>query len=121
MQKNGWTWSGNDFRANDPNYVGPHLKADCSRYNKSWYGYAYGNAIGTIAATFQGSGSAVLNYGNCYHSGEVIVSLNGNELSRVWGFVFEKEISFGFAKGDILEVKETSGIIKLNTFKINQY
>ena len=116
MQKNGWTWSGNDFRVNDPFYL-----SHCSRYGKSWYGYAYGNAIGTIAATFQGSGSAVLSYGNCYGDGDVIVSLNGNEISRIWGLLFEKEISFGFAKGDILEVKEHLGIIKLNAFKINQY
>ena len=121
MQKNGWTWSSN-VRVNDSNYLGPDTYSDCSRNNKSWYGYAHGPAIGTISATFHGSGSAVLNYGNCYFQGLVVVSLNGKEISRVGAFVFEKEISFNFAKGDILELKEIyTGIIKLNTFKINEY
>ena len=121
MQKNGWTWSSN-LHVNNAGYLGPSYYADCSRYEKSWYGYATGAAIGTISATFLGSGSAVLNYGNCYFQGQVVVSLSGKEISRVGAFVFEKEISFNFAKGDILELKEiNTGIIKLNTFKINGY
>ena len=121
MQKNGWVWSSN-VRVNDLNYLGPDKYSDCSRYDKTWYGYANGAAIGTISATFHGSGSAVLNYGNCYFQGQVVVSLNGKEISRVGGFVFDKEISFNFAKGDILELKEINiAIIKLNTFKINVY
>ena len=121
MQKNGWTWSSNVI-VNDVGHLGPSYYADCSRYNKTWYGYANGAAIGTISAVFHGSGSAVLNYGNCYFQGQVVVSLSGKEISRVGAFVFEKEISFNYAKGDILELKEINiGIIKLNTFKINEY
>ena len=59
MQKNGWVWSSNVI-VNDAGHLGPSYYADCSRYKESWYGYTNGAAIGTISATFLGSGSAVL-------------------------------------------------------------
>ena len=76
--------------------------------------------VGSAEATFQGSGTAKLSYGNCYYRGQVIVYLNGVELSRTAASSSMKEVSFKYEKDDTLVIKEINvGVIKLNSLELS--
>ena len=82
----------------------------------TWFGYNYGRSVGSVQTTFQGTGKAVLNFGNCYQSGRVIVYLNGKEISRAHGNTLRKEVEFQYSKGDLLRIEEVHvAIIKINS------
>ena len=88
--------------------------------DKTWYGYSYGQSVGSLQATFRGRGRAELCYGNCYRQGQVVVYLNDEEISRAEAYSKMKEVSFNFSKDDILLIKEINvGIIKLNSLKLS--
>ena len=85
----------------------------------TWFGYNYGRLVGSVQTTFQGTGKAVLNFGNCYQSGRVIVYLNGKEISRAHGKTPRKEVEFQYSKGDLLRIEEVHvAIIKLNSLEL---
>ena len=114
MRENGWII--NLKKENDQKYVGI-----CGR--KTWFGYEYGEPIGSIEITFRHDGSAKLSFGNCYDrkSGYVSVVLNGKEISRAGPMVKSKEVEFEFVKGDTLSIREVDGaIIKLNSLVLKE-
>ena len=112
MRKNGWEI--NVSRENNPKYSNW-----CGR--KTWFGYSRGRSNGLIKTTFLGNGRATLDFGNCYHSGKVVVYLNGKEISRAKGYIRSKEIKFKYSKGDTLMIKEMNvAIIKLISLTLHE-
>ena len=108
----------NGWRINVTNSMEPKYGFTCGR--KTWYGYNYAFSIGSIQASFEGTGTAKLRYGNCYMSGQVIVYLNGEEISRAEAYDTMKEVIFNYSKGDNLLLKEVNiAIIKLNSLELS--
>ena len=91
-------------------------KDKCGTHN-TWYGYKY-PGDGKISATFSGSGTATLDYGNCFGAGEVNVYLNDKLIDTAYKNAPEKQIIFGYSSNDALSLSETSGIIKLNSLEL---
>ena len=84
----------------------------------SWY-CSGSKAEGSISAKFKSSGSATLDFGNCYKKGIVVVNLNGARKSAAKAKVPSKSINFEFVTGDELKIIEKEGgIINLNSFKV---
>ena len=88
--------------------------------SETWFGSQRNNAIGWVNATFVGSGTATLNFGNCWKEGNVWVYLNDKELSNVSNGTPTKEITFSYSESDILGIKEDNAIIKLNSLKLKR-
>ena len=111
MRSNGW-------RINASYSMDSKYRARCG--GKTWYGYNYGMLVGSAEVTFQGSGTAKLSYGNCYPQGQVIVYLNGVEISRAAASSSMKDVTFNYEKYDTLVIKELNiGIIKLNSLELS--
>ena len=108
----------NGWRIDVTNSMEPKYGFTCGR--KTWYGYNYAFSVGSIQASFEGTGTAKLRYGNCYMSGQVIVYLNGKEISRAEAYDTMKEVIFNYSKGDTLLLKEVNiAIIKLNSLELS--
>lgn len=113
MAKKGWVFN-IDYHKDDDNFA---FTENC-RHGKTWYGYK-SQGIGTSMATFTGSGTAILNYGNCHNEGKVSVSLNGILLDSVDANKRSKLITFDFSPNDVLIIAELGdGIIKLNSLEL---
>lgn len=111
MERSGWSFNtNNDKRVEYKDSCGVH---------DTWYGYKY-PGDGSVTATFTGSGTATLDYGNCHTVGCVIVYLNGEIQDITYKNTPSKEITFDFSPNDVLLLSETEGetIIKLNSLKI---
>ena len=110
MQANGWKI--HTSFSSDPKYM-----EQCG--NDTWFGYSYLDDIGYVKATFVGQGEATLTFGNCYHSGQVLVYLNDKKISHANALVLQKEVTFNYSKRDDLMIKEVNtAIIKLNSLRI---
>ena len=112
MVKNGWTFDTN-YDQND------FYKSKCSAHN-TWYGYK-NPGDGSVSATFTGSGTLTLDFGNCYAKGGcVVVTLNKERKDIVYKNTPSKKVTFNFSPNDVLKLTETEGnaIIKLNSLKI---
>ena len=87
--------------------------------NNTFYGYSYdtGNDKGHITATFIGFGNATLTFGNCGNRGSIVLTLNNHTLGSA-GEMENQTITFSYAEGDILMLKQTEdvAIIKLYAF-----
>ena len=110
MESNGWVFDVTQS-------MGSTYANNCGV--ESWYGWTSYTAVGSIETVLQGSGMAILNYGNCYYKGVVKVYLNGNLISVAGAHVKDKLAEIPFSNGDLLKITEESGIIKLNSFEIN--
>ena len=91
----------------------------------SFWGFKYYRAIGFVEATFNGSGRATLDFGNCYDKGGVVkVYLNAVVIGEAETLELSKVISFNYSKGDVLniteEFKRNGGIIKINSLKLEE-
>ena len=117
MIKNGWM-------INCRSQNNPYYNNMCQKFDKNWFGYTNGDAVGSVGTTFSGNGNATLKYGNCFtksKKGQVKVELNGKEISSANQGELGKEIIFNFSKGDQLEIKEVNtAIIKLNSLEIEK-
>ena len=92
--------------------------ANCIGYGAFW-GYKLGWAVGSVVASFKGSGRGTLDFGNCFSDGFTKVYLNGNLISSAGKNQKSKVANFKYNKGDVLEIKEEeTGIIKINSFKL---
>ena len=110
MEKNGW-------KLNIRHSMDSAYSEKCGM--DTWFGYNYGEKVGSVQTTFKGTGKATLNFGNCYRSGWVKVYLNGKEISRANGNTPRKEVEFRYSKDDILRIKEVNvAIIKLNSLEL---
>jgi len=85
----------------------------------SWAGWKANNGVGTVSRILSGSGTATLNYGNCWYQDTVVVYLNGAVISSAAANTMSKEIVFDFTNGAVLVIKETpDAVIKMNSFVI---
>ena len=110
MQSNGWKIY--TSHSSDAQYI-----EQCG--SDTWFGYSYGYAIGSAKATFVGQGEATLTFGNCYHSGQVLVYLNDKKIAHANALVLGKEVTFNYSRRDDLMIKEVNtAIIKLNSLRI---
>ena len=110
MKKNGWKLN---IRHSMTSVYSPQCGMD------TWFGYNHGRSVGSVQTMFHGTGKAVLNFGNCYQSGRVIVYLNGREISGANKNTPRKEVEFQYSKGDILRIDEVLvAIIKLNSLEL---
>jgi len=99
-------------------------KPNCG--DETWYGWTGSEAVGSIVldgsgpiqTVLDGTGMVTMNYGNCYSQGLVNVYLNGNLISSAIANVKNKIVKFSFSNGDVLNITEEFGIIKLNYFEI---
>ena len=112
MESSGWVF---DVENSMNLQVGKHHKT-CG--GDTWYGWTFGSATGYISLVLEGSGLAILNYGNCNKQGVVNVFLNDDLVSSVNASVKNALINILFSNGDVLKVTEDSAIIKLNYFEI---
>ena len=87
---------------------------------KTFWGYKKGWAAGFVKATFKGSGRGTLDFGSCNEiRGITKVYLNGNQIGVAPTNLQSKVISFEYKRGDVLMIREEeSGIIKINSFKL---
>ena len=86
--------------------------------NRAWFGWKGGNAVGSVSATFTGSGKAVLIFGNCWTRGNVEAYLNNKMIGAVQNFG-NKTIEFTFSKGDVLTIEEqNTALIQLHKLAI---
>ena len=76
----------------------------------------------TEAAAPTGSGTASLDYGNCFEGerGKVNVYLNSNLIDVAKKNTFSKKVAFDFFPNDVLLLSETDvAIIKLNSLTLS--
>ena len=85
---------------------------------ETWFGWTGFEPVGSIKMVLEGYGLATMNFGNCYTQGVVNVYLNGDLLSSASANVKNKIVKFSFSNGDVLNITEEYGIIKLNYFEI---
>ena len=111
MENNGWSFDTNKNKES-------HFKSTCDMHD-TWYGFKY-PGVGTVSSTFTGSGTAILDYGNCHNIGEVHVYLNGILTDVAYKNTPSKQITFDFFPNDVLLISETNNdaIIKLNSLKL---
>ena len=110
MENKGWSFD-IMYHQYDP------FKNQCGM-NDTWYGFNH-PGDGKITATFTGSGTATLDYGNCLHLGEVNVYLNGTLIDVAHKNMPSKKITFDFSPYEVLSISETNGtIIKLNSLEL---
>ena len=87
--------------------------------NSTFYGYKNGELVGQVSTTFEGSGRAVLTFGNCWSTGYLSVSINETEIGRAYANT-KASVHFGYTKGDVLSIKEfDNGIIAMYSFTID--
>ena len=111
MKDGGWIVDGAPEHANK--YAGM-----CGDFDTFW-GYAYGAKVGYVEATFQGSGTAILNFGNCYFMGVTNVYLNDVLIGSAASNDKSVVISFKYNRDDVLKITEEGvGILKINSLKL---
>lgn len=111
MESNGWSF--------DTNYDATNWnQAEACNVHDTWYGFK-SPGDGTVTATFTGSGSATLDYGNCWTQGYVSVYLNGELKDGASPNTPSKIITFNFSPNDVLVLEETGEcVIKLNSLEL---
>jgi len=117
MKEGGWRVDGAPLHGSDYAWY-------CARPISFW-GFKYYRAIGFVEATFNGSGRATLDFGNCYDKGGVVkVYLNAVVIGEAEKLELSKIISFNYSKGDVLNITEefkgNGGIIKINSLKLEE-
>ena len=116
MINNGWF--ANITRSNEDPSPNKRAQEECG--NDTFYGYTPYESVGTVSATFQGTGDGILSYGNCWYRGIVVVTLNGIEIGRSIPKSREN-ITFQYQKGDTLEIMELdTTIIQLHSLRLNE-
>jgi len=87
----------------------------------SWSAYKH-PGDGAISTILSGTGTASLNYGNCFtrSTGTVKVYLNGTAISSAFSNAPISAVTFSFTNGDVLRIEESpSAIIKMNSLAIS--
>ena len=87
----------------------------------NWYGWTSSTPIGSISTTFNRSGRAQLDFGNCWTGGAVDATLDGIVLASVPKNTPSETVEFDFQVGSILKITEVGGqIIQFNSLNIIQ-
>ena len=87
---------------------------------KAWYGWNGGSSVGSLSTRLIGSGSAQLDFGNCWNAGEVKVYLAGREIGSAPANTPTRSVTFDFEDSPTLELKDEGGnsIVQFNSLKI---
>ena len=122
MKDGGWFVDGAPDESN--NCAGHCSPDDCEGYGFSGHkkGQKRGiDPIGYVNATFKGSGTGKLEFGNCYQTANSVTKVFLNDLliatagTNTWPLA----IRFDYKRGDILKLtEERRGIIKLVSLKL---
>ena len=96
----------------------------CGGYETFWGFHntntqTYNPDIGYVKASFKGSGTGTLDFGNCYEKGKTIVYLNNQSIAEAEPLQTSEVIRFNYKKGDVLKITEERAIIKINSFKLD--
>ena len=114
MESNGWKMEIDNANNNEiiAGHCGPPLTPP------TFYGYKLDQPIGRVTANFEGSGKAILNFGNCWYMGQTKVYMNYMEIASAEA-LNNSEVKFDYKFGDVLKLEEQNmGIIKLNSLKL---
>jgi len=116
MEKAGWKF---DSEWEGATQYRPDITCDkCSGVNpKSYWGWR-NSGIGRVSLALKGSGTAVLNFGNAYDEGEVVVGFTGGKLlGKAYANTPSTTIVFNFEDGDVLNFGEghPTGIVVINS------
>ena len=85
----------------------------------TFFGWTSGAPVGKVGAIFKGTGTATLNFGNCFTQGTTKVTLNNVQLGIAGASQKNVPINFNFKVGDQLSIEEhNGGIIIINSLKI---
>ena len=115
MLANGWQM---DISSNIPFWIQKITDRYCN--SNTFYGFKAGPRVGKVMATFQGYGSATLDFGNCATQGYTSVFLNNKYIAHAGPNTSSKSISFQYNPGSTLLFNEfCSGIIKINSLKLD--
>ena len=115
MLANGWQM---DISSNLPFWIQKITDRYCN--SNTFYGFKPGPKVGKVMATFQGYGSATLDFGNCATQGFTSVFLNNEYIAHAGPNTLSKSISFQYNPGSTLLFNEfCSGIIKINSLKFD--
>ena len=115
MLTNGWQM---ELSTNIPTWVQKITDKYCNA--NTFYGFIAGPKVGKVMATFKGSGSATLDFGNCATQGFTSVFLNKQYIAHAGPNTPSKLISFQYNPGSTLLLNEfCSGIIKINSLKVD--
>ena len=92
----------------------------CGGYETFW-GYKFASKIGYVKASFKGSGTGTLNFGNCYNRGKTRVYLNNQSIAEAGPFRTSEFIRFNYKQGDVLKITEEEpyAVIKIKSFKLD--
>ena len=113
MMKNGWNV---DIEHSNTKDWSQDYLVNCGTH--SFYGYHGAQKVGSVSATFKGSGNATLIFGNCYKEGFVEVLLNEEQLKQANQEKY-KTVAFSYRRGDILKIRGVNiAIMKLYYFGI---
>ena len=113
MIRNGWKV---DVGYSSTNDWSTEYSMNCG--TQTFYGYHGDHKVGSVSATFKGTGNATLIFGNCYKEGFVEVLLNNEQLEQANQEKY-KTIAFNYNPGDVLKIREVNtAIIKLYYFGI---
>ena len=117
MESNGWkTEIDNVHNGNNTQNIDGYA-AHCGK-PPTFYGYKLNQPIGRVTANFEGSGKAILNFGNCWYMGQTKVYMNYMEIASAEA-LNNSEVKFDYKFGDVLKLEEQNmGIIKLNSLKL---
>ena len=111
MQNNGWVFDTNNDQT-------AQFKNTCDYNGNTYYGFKY-PGVGTVQATFVGSGIATLDYGNCHTAGNVNLYLNNVLKDVLDPNTPSKQITFNFSPSDVIKLSETGeSIIKFNSLSL---
>ena len=112
MEANGWSFDIEyDNENHYPHWDQPDSLPDCGE--STYYGWRQWQDVGTITTTLKGHGTMFINFGNCWDTGFVAATLNGDELKRVTSKARDT-VSFHYKPGDVLQLKDVdTAIIKL--------
>ena len=113
MEVNGWQFI--DINFDMPEDMSADALSACG--DTGWYGFTH-PGTGKVSATFAGTGTATLDYGNCYTGGSTTAFLNDKLIDLAGNDTPPKQIIFDFSPGDVLVIAEAGGIIKLNSLTI---
>ena len=85
-----------------------------------WFGYKYGQSVGSIKTTLSGSGGqASLTFGNCWPTGTVNLYLDGMIIGSA-GPKSTKTVTFEYSNGNELKLDEVNtAVITFKDFKIH--
>ena len=92
----------------------------CMNYIPTFFGYKHGRELGRISAEFKGTGSAILNFGNCWKYGVTKAYLNNIMISSAAKGQNSIVVSFDYKPKDTLKLEEVeSGVIKINALQLS--